>query len=31
MFELKPCPFCGAEAKPMGEIVRTQNCGEWKH
>lgn len=31
MTELKPCPFCGAEAKPMGEIVRTPNCGEWKH
>lgn len=31
MAELKSCPFCGAEAKPMGEILRTQNSGEWKH
>ena len=25
MAKLKPCPFCGAEAKPMGEIIRTPN------
>lgn len=31
MNDLKPCPFCGAEAKPMGEIIRTPNRGEWKH
>ena len=29
--ELKPCPFCGATNKPMGEIMRTQNIAEWKH
>ena len=35
MAELKPCPFCGAEAndkyQPNGEILRTANKGEWKH
>ena len=31
MEELKPCPFCGANNKPMGDIIRTQNKGEWKH
>ena len=29
--ELKPCPFCGAENKPMGGILRTANKGELKH
>lgn len=35
MAELKPklreCPFCGADNKPMGEIMKTANKGEWKH
>ena len=29
--KLKPCPFCGADNKPMGAIMRTANRGEWKH
>lgn len=29
--KLKPCPFCGADNKPMGSIMRTANRGEWKH
>ena len=29
--KLKPCPFCGANNKPMGAIMRTANRGEWKH
>ncbi len=29
--KLKPCPFCDADNKPMGAIMRTANCGEWKH
>lgn len=29
--KLKPCPFCGADNKPMGAIMRTANHGEWKH
>ena len=31
MAELKPCPFCGAEAKPMGGILKTAIREEWKH
>ena len=31
MIELKPCPFCGANNKPTGDIMRTANIGEWKH
>lgn len=30
-YELKLCPFCGAEAKPMGGILKTATRGEWKH
>lgn len=29
--KLKTCPFCGADNKPMGAIMRTANRGEWKH
>lgn len=25
--KLKPCPFCGADNKPMGAIMRTANRG----
>ena len=25
------CPFCGADNKPMGAIMRTANCWKWKH
>lgn len=31
MDELKPCPFCGADNKLHGDIMRTANRGEWKH
>ena len=31
MDEVKRCPFCGAEAKPMGGILKTATRGEWKH
>lgn len=31
MVGLKPCPFCGADNKPMGAIMRTVNRREWKH
>lgn len=31
MGELKPCPFCGADNKLHGDIMRTANRGEWKH
>lgn len=31
MAELKPCPFCGAESKPFGDLLRTQKKDEWMH
>lgn len=31
MAELKPCPFCGADSKPFGKIMRTDREGVWKH
>lgn len=31
MNELKPCPFCGAENKPFGNIVLIANTEYWKH
>ena len=31
MNELKPCPFCGADNKPMGNIIKTDRKGVWKH
>lgn len=29
--DLKPCPFCGADNKPKGNIIRTDRQGVWKH
>ena len=26
-----PCPFCGADSKPMGNICRTDRRDVWKH
>ena len=25
-----PCPFCGADSNPKGNIMRTDTCN-WKH
>lgn len=29
--ELKPCPFCGAERKLNGDLVRYQGSDEFMH